>query len=512
VGVHNRRCHISLPQVESHTSKFASTGIDGLDDILYGGLQRDHLYLVEGDPGTGKTTLALQFLLAGIRQGEQGLYVTLSESKHELEGVAASHGWDISKLPIYEMTPPEEELSPEAQYTVFHPSEVELSDTMTAVLAQVEKVRPQRIVFDSLSELRMLARESLRYRRQILALKRHFAGRKCTVLLLDDRTAESNDLQLQSIAHGVIMMQSLEREIGVKRRRLEVRKMRGSRFREGFHDFTIETGGVKLYPRLVAAEHRPDFQRVAVSSGVAELDALFGGGIDSGTTTLLMGPAGCGKSTVAMRYVLSAAQQGNGAVVFSFDETTKTMLDRSRGLGMEMQGHIDSGRIAVHQIDPAEISPGEFVARARHAVDDGVKLVVIDSLNGLTNAMPAESFLFLQLHELFSYLNQRGITTLVTLAQSGFVGTNMQSPVDVSYLADSVLLFRYFEAGGSVRQALSVVKKRSGRHERTIRELSFGAGGVQVGRALEEFEGVLSGTPKFRGDMSQLEKRDRAKG
>ena len=426
--------------------------------------------------------------------------------------MAASHGWDISKLPIYEMTPSEEDLSPEAQYTVFHPSEVELSETMAAVLKQVEAVRPQRVVFDSLSELRMLARESLRYRRQILALKRYFAGKNCTVLLLDDRTAESNDLQLQSIAHGVILMQSLDREFGIKRRRLEIRKMRGSRFREGFHDFTIETGGVKVYPRLVASEHRPGFKRETVGSGVVELDALFGGGIDSGTTTLLMGPAGCGKSTVALRYVLSAAQQGNHAVVFSFDETTKTLLDRVRGLDMEMQGEIDSGHVVVQQIDPAEISPGEFVARVRSAVDDGTKLVVIDSLNGLTNAMPGEEFLMLQLHELFSYLNQRGITTLVTLAQSGFVGTHMQSPVDVSYLADSVLLFRYFEAGGAVRQALSVVKKRSGRHERTIRELSFGAGGVQVGRALEEFEGVLTGTPKFRGDVEQLEKRGRAKG
>ena len=490
----------------------AKTGVEGLDDILYGGLDRDHLYLVEGDPGTGKTTLALQFLLEGLRQGERVLYVTLSESKHELEGVAVSHGWDLSALPIYEMTPSEEDLSPEAQYTVFHPSDVELSDTMAAVLKQVEKIRPQRVVFDSLSELRMLARESLRYRRQILALKRYFAGRNCTVLLLDDRTAETNDLQLQSIAHGVVMMQSLDREFGIKRRRLEVRKMRGARFREGFHDFTIETGGVKVYPRLVAAEHRPLFDREVVGSGIPALDTLFGGGIDSGTSTLLMGPAGCGKSTVAMRYVLSAAQKGAPAVIFSFDETTKTLLGRARGLGMDLEKYVKNGQVQIQQIDPAEISPGEFIARARHAVDNETKLVVIDSLNGLMNAMPGEEFLTLQLHELFSYLSQRGVTTLVTLAQSGFVGSHMQSPVDVSYLADSVLLFRYFEADGAVRQALSVVKKRSGPHERTIRELSFGPGGVQVGKALEDFEGVLTGTPRYRGEMKLLETRGRAKG
>jgi circadian clock protein KaiC len=482
----------------------AASGIPGLDDILGGGFPSNHLYLVEGDPGTGKTTLALQFLLEGIAQGENALYVTLSESKRELEGVAASHGWDISKLPIYEMTPSEDDLSSDAQYTVFHPSDVELSDTTSAVLEQVERIRPQRVVFDSLSELRMLARESLRYRRQILALKHYFAGRNCTVLLLDDRTAEKNDLQLQSIAHGVIMMQSIEREFGVKRRRLEVRKMRGSRFREGFHDFNIQTGGVEVYPRLVASEHRTDVERTLVSSGVPALDQLLGGGIHSGTSTLLMGPAGCGKSTVAMRYVIASAQRGEKAVIFSFDETTATLLDRARGLGMDPEQHLGSARAPIEQVDPAEISPGEFVARAREAVDGGARLLVLDSLNGFMNAMPGEDFLLLQLHELLSYLNQRGVATLMTLAQSGFVGSSMQTPIDVSYLADSVLLFRYFEAGGQVRQALSVVKKRTGAHERTIRELSFEAGGVVVGKALREFDGVLSGAPRFRGEMEAL--------
>ena len=486
-------------------SGYAITGIEGLDDILNGGLPRNHLYLLEGDPGTGKTTLALQFLLAGVADGEKGLYVTLSESKRELQAVAVSHGWDLSSIPIFEMTPSEEQLTPEAQYTVFHPSDLELSDTTNSVLQQVEKIGPQRVVFDSLSELRMLAREPLRYRRQILALKQYFAGRNCTVLLLDDRTAGEHDLQLQSIAHGVIMMQSLEREFGVKRRRLEVRKLRGARYREGFHDYTIETGGVEVYPRLVASEHKPGFERELICSGITELDQLFSGGIHSGTSTLLMGPAGCGKSTIAMQYARAAADRGERAVIFSFDETTDTMLKRARGLNIELDSHVESGRVVIQQVDPAEISPGEFVARARDfAENDGTTVMVIDSLNGLLNAMPGEEFLLLQLHEMLSYLNQRGVATLMTLAQSGILGGNMNAPVDVSYLADSVLLFRYFEAGGSVRQALSVMKKRTGAHERTIRELSFAPSGIIVGRALSEFEGILTGVPRFSGAMEKL--------
>ena len=487
------------------TSGRASTGIEGLDDILNGGLPRNHLYLLEGDPGTGKTTIALQFLLAGLAAGEKGLYVTLSESKRELEAVAASHGWDLTPVPIFELAPSEEQLTPEAQYTVFHPSDLELSDTTNSVLQQVEKIGPQRVVFDSLSELRMLAREPLRYRRQILALKQYFVGRNCTVLLLDDRTASEHDLQLQSIAHGVIMMQSLEREFGIKRRRLEVRKLRGARYREGYHDFSIETGGVKVYPRLVASEHRPGFDRGIVCSGIGQLDQLFSGGIHSGTSTLLMGPAGCGKSTIAMQYACQAAARGERAVIFSFDETTDIMLERARGLNMQLGSHVESGRAVIQQIDPAEISPGEFVARARaFAESAGTSVMVVDSLNGLLNAMPGEEFLLLQLHELLSYLNQRGLATLITVAQTGIVGSQMATPVDVSYLADSVLLFRYFEAGGAVRQAPSVVKKRTGAHERTIRELTFGNDGIIVGRALSEFEGILTGVPRFVGALEKL--------
>jgi circadian clock protein KaiC len=486
------------PSGTPQTTGRVSTGIPGLDDILNGGFPRGHLYLIEGDPGTGKTTVALQFLLAGLQKGEQGLYVTLSESKQELEGVAESHGWSLAQLPIFEMMQIAEEIDPEAQYTIFHPADVELSDTITSVLKQVDAVGPQRVVFDSLSELRMLARDPLRYRRQILALKRFFAGRKCTVLLLDDRTAEKDDLQLQSIAHGVLMLHSLDRDFGVKRRRLEIRKLRASKFREGFHDYNIETGGVVVYPRLIASEHKPGFVRQLVSSGIPAIDALLGGGLHTGTSTLMIGPAGAGKSTVTMQYVMAAAQRGDCSVMFAFDESLATLLERAKGLGMDFSAHIAAGTIEIQQIDPAELSPGEFVTRVREAVEQKhAKIIVIDSLNGFLNSMPNEQALALQLHDLLAYLGQQGIATIMTLAQHGFVGASMDTPVDVSYLADSVLLFRYYEVRGEVKQAVSVVKKRTGGHERTIRELNFGKGGIKVGEALRRFEGVLTGTPRF---------------
>jgi circadian clock protein KaiC len=501
----------SLPSTSASTStrgpERIRTGVSGLDDILGGGLPKGHLYLVEGDPGTGKTTLALQFLLEGIRRGESVIYVTLSESKTELEQVAQSHGWSSDGLHIYEMVPAEDDLSPEAQYTVFHPSEVELADTITSILNQVDVTKPQRVVFDSLSELRMLARDPLRYRRQILALKRHFAGRSCTVLLLDDRTAEgSHDLQLQSIAHGVVMMQSLERDFGIKRRRLEVRKLRGSSYREGFHDYTIETGGIFVYPRLIAAEHKSGFKRKPVSSGLQELDELFGGGIDTGTSTLFLGPAGCGKSTIALRYAVSSAERGEKAVIFTFDEAFATLIERAKGLKIDTTTTLVNGTLDIQQIDPAELSPGEFVSRVRRLVEEEhLQVLVIDSMNGFLNAMPHEQFLAMQLHELLSYLGQQGVVTIMTLAQHGFMG-NMPSPIDVSYLADGVLLFRYFEYSGEIRQALSVIKKRSGPHERTIRELKFEPGTLAVGAPLRDFEGVLTGVPNFTGDESKLEK------
>ncbi|WP_334268441.1 ATPase domain-containing protein [Edaphobacter sp. HDX4] len=483
------------PEIRLHT------GIAGLDDLLQGGLPQGHLYLVEGDPGTGKTTLALQFLLEGAKRGETGMYITLSESKRELEQVAHSHGWSLDSISIYEMVPSDEDLSPEAQYTVFHPSEVELSDSVTAILKQIESVNPRRVIFDSLSEFRMLARDPLRYRRQILALKRHFASRNCTVILLDDRTAEgsTSDLQLESIAHGVIKMMSLERDFGIKRRRMEVDKLRGSSFREGFHDYTIKTGGLEIYPRLIASEHKPGFERKNVPSGLPELDELFCGGIDTGTSTLLIGPAGCGKSTIALRYAVSAAQRGEKAIIFTFDEALATLIERARALGMDPKPLMEAGLLDIQQVDPAELAPGEFISRIRNQVDhDHLRVLVIDSMNGFLNAMPHEQFLAMQLHELLAYLGQQGIATLLTLAQHGFIGVT-NTPIDVSYLADTVLLFRYFERAGAIRQALSVVKKRSGPHERTIRELLFQEGTIRVGPALSQFEGLLSGTPTFTG-------------
>jgi circadian clock protein KaiC len=477
------------------------SGIEGLDNILNGGIPANHLYLIEGDPGTGKTTLALQFLLEGVRVGDRCLYVTLSESKFELQGVAESHGWSLDAIPIFEMTPQDELINPEAQYTVFHPSEVELADTIGSVLQQVDELLPTRVVFDSLSELRMLAGNALRYRRQILGLKRYFSGRNCTVLLLDDRTAEGHDLQLQSIAHGVIIMESADREFGIKRRRLEVRKLRASRYREGFHDYAIETGGVVVYPRLIASEHLPGHQIKALSSGTPELDKLLGGGLHSGTSTLLIGPAGCGKSTIAARYAVAAAERGETAAIFTFDETLTTFIHRSSGLGMDLSGHMRSDRIRVFQLDPAEIAPGQFVHQVRQLVEEmHTTVLVIDSLNGFLNAMPGEQFLILQLHELLTYLDQQGVATILTLAQHGFLGSGMDAPVDVSYLADTVLLFRYFEEGGELRQALSVIKKRSGSHQRTIHSVSFRSGGFQVGPALTNFCGIMAGLPQTNGE------------
>ena len=482
------------------------TGIVGLDDILEGGLARDHLYLIEGDPGTGKTTIAMQFLMEGTRQGQKSLYVTLSETKAELLEIARSHGWSLEGIEIFELTPDEAQLMPETQYTVFNPSEIEMTETISAVLSEVERLQPARAVFDSLSELRLLARESLRYRRQILGLKQFFSGRKCTVLFLDDRTAEGHDKQLQSIAHGVIMLESVDREYGVKRRRLEVKKLRGSRFREGFHDYSIKRGGVEVYPRLVAAEHLLAFQPTQLKSGIAELDTLVGGGLDSGTSTLLLGPAGCGKSTVAVRYAISSVEQGACAALFAFDETLATLVKRGRGLGLDIQKHVDSGKFVLRQVDAAELSPGQMIHEIRRLVEkQNLKVLIIDSLNGFLNAMPGEKFLAMQLHELLTYVGQKGIVTLMTVAQHGFVGTNIDTPVDVSYLADTVLLFRYFEAAGEVRQALSVIKKRSGEHERTIRELVMKNGKIAVGTVLTEFEGVLTGAPTYRGNIGDLQ-------
>lgn len=481
--------------------ELVNTGIAGLDDVLGGGFSPSRLYLIEGDPGAGKTTLGLQVLLAGKARGEKGMYVSLSETKEELTAVAESHGWSLDGVSITELAPSEDSLSAEAENTMFYTSELELSETTKVVLLEVERTKPTLIVFDSLSEMRLLAQSSLRYRRQILALKQFFIGRKCTVVLLDDRTSDAADLQLQSIAHGVVSLEQRSPEYGVMQRRMQILKMRGKPFRPGYHDYIIARGGLRVFPRLVASEHHDDFEPAQVKSGIPGLDALMNGGLDKGTSTLLMGPAGSGKSTLAVQYAIAAAARGERAALFLFEENRKTLLARSAGLGQDVKGHLAAGHLTIRQVDPGEMSPGEFVSLVRAEVEENrCSVVMIDSLNGYLNAMPEVRFLTLQLHELLTYLSQRGVTTLLVVAQHGLVG-NMQAPIDVSYLADSVLLLRFFEASGCMRIALSVVKKRSGAHERTIRELEFGHDGIKVGKPLEEFQGILTGVPTYvRGD------------
>lgn len=480
----------SLPPTQS-----SATGIAGLDDILDGGFTPHRVYLLEGVPGSGKTTLALQYLLEGARRGETVLYVTLSETEEELRSMAHSHGWDISGVTIRELVPPEDSLQPAEQYTMFHPSEVELSETTRAVLLDVERLKPSRLVIDSLSELRLLAGDPLRYRRHILALKQFFRGRNCTVMLLDDLTSNSRDLQVQSLAHGVLVLEQLLPEYGSDRRRLRILKHRGRRFRGGYHDYIIATGGLQVYPRLVAAEHRREVQVERLACGIDTLDALLGGGLERGTSTLIVGAAGTGKSSLAAQFVATCAARGQRSVMFIFDESRHTLLTRARGLGIALDEFVDSGMVEVRQVDPAELTPGELVHRIRQAVSEGVQCVVLDSLNGYLNAMPGERYLTIQLHELLMYLGERGVATLLVGAHHGLVGTHMQAPVDASYLADTVLMLRYFESRGEVRQAISVVKKRGGTHERTIRELRLEPGGIRIGEPLRHFRGVLTGVP-----------------
>lgn len=479
-----------------------ATGIAGFDDILGGGLPRNRIYLLQGEPGVGKTTVALQFLLSGAREGEAGLYITLSETKDELEEVARSHGWNLGPIKLFEMASLAEQLKGDADGTFFHPSEIELNQTTKALLEEVERVKPSRVVFDSLSEMRMLAETPLRYRRQILQLKQFLAGNECTVLLLDDSSAETRDLQIESVAHGVIKLEKSTPDYGVFRRRININKVRGIRFREGYHDVVIKKGGLVIFPRLVAAEHQTAFKREAVSSGIAQLDALLGGGLDRGTSTMFIGPPGTGKSTVAARFAVSAAERGEKVLFLCFDESMGTLLARAAQLEMNMARHIKDGLIEVQQIDPAEISPGEMAARVSHAVEQhSARMVVIDSINGYLNAMPNERFLNLQLHELLAFLNQQGIVTIMLLAQHGLMG-NTQSIVDLTYLSDTVLLLRYFEAFGCVKQALSVIKKRSGTHERTIREIKIAKGGIEVGEPLTNMQGVLTGVPSIKSERS----------
>jgi circadian clock protein KaiC len=490
--------------MKSVFSKLCSTGMDGLDQILGGGLPRNRLYLLQGEPGAGKTTLAMRFLLDGAAKGESGLYVTLSETKDELLSVAESHGWDLSAITILELSAIEAQLGEAQENTFFHPSELELDKTAKLVTDEVERVKPMRMAIDSLSEFRLLAEVPLRYRRQLLKLKQFFAGRHTTVLLLDDQSADKSDLHVQSIAHGVITLCALPATVGGQQRQLQINKLRGVKFSEGFHDYSIVKGGLEVFPRLVASKHHRDFEQDPVSSGIPEFDKLLGGGLDRGTSNLFIGPAGTGKSTLAIHHAIFAADRGEKAVVFAFDENIQVINTRTSGLGLALDKHLKSGRIRIQQIDPAELSPGEFATAAVRAVEkDNARVVVIDSLNGYLNGMPDGKFLALQLHELLTYLSQQGVVSILTVAQHGLVGV-MQSPVDVTYLADTVILLRYFEAGGRVKKAVSVMKKRSGSHENTIREFAAGPKGIKIGEPLEDFHGILTGVPVFHGEKEML--------
>jgi circadian clock protein KaiC len=481
----------------------AATGVPGLDDVLYGGLPRDRLYLVDGNPGVGKTTLALQFLLEGVRRGEKCLYVTLSETKVELDAVADSHGWSLEGIAIIELSEIEQTLTTKSKNSLFQPAEVELNNLSTLLLERIAELQPSRLVLDSLSEMRLLAQNALRYRRQILTFKQRFSQTRCTVLLLDDRSAIGPDVQVQSIVHGMLSLFVRPLKFGINRRYLSVTKLRGARFIEGNHDYVINRGGLMLFPRLVAAEYPVDFKEGTFSSGNAELDALVGGGLDAGTSNLLMGPAGTGKSTVASVFADAAASRGEKVIFFAFDESVHTLLRRAHAMGLDFKAHMDAGLLTVQQIDPAEIAPGELANKIVECVEKNqIRMIVLDSLNGYVNAMPQEDYINLHLHELLSFLNQRGVVTIMTLAQQGLIGT-MGVPVDVSYLADTVVLTRYFEARGSVRKAISIIKKRSGAHESTIRELEMTQTGLRIGHALSDFEGVLRGVPTFVGSSKE---------
>jgi circadian clock protein KaiC len=483
----------------------ALVGVPGLDEILAGGLKTGHVYLLEGNPGTGKTTIALKFLLEGAAKGEKGLYITLSETDAELRDGANSHNWKIDEnIEVFELVPPESLLDPDKQQSLLYSSDLELGETTKMIFDAIARVKPQRIVLDSLSEIRLLAQNSLRYRRQILALKHYFARNDATVLMLDDLTSDTLDKTVHSVVHGVIRLEELAPDYGAERRRLRVMKYRGTRFRGGWHDFVILTGGVRVFPRLVASEHRTDFERTPVGSGIGELDILLGGGVERGSSVLVLGPAGTGKSTFCFQFVTAAVKRGEKAVMFVFDEELGLLMARSRTMGFDFQKMIDDGVLTIEQIDAAELSPGEFAHRVRERVDFAkAKTVVIDSLNGYSSSMPDEASLVLHMHELLQYLNRQGATTFLTVAQHGLVG-DMKTPVDITYLADSVVLLRYFEAMGRVKRAVSIIKKRTGPHEDTIREYTIGKHGLTFGGPLDEFQGVLRGVPLYVGKSDAI--------
>ena len=492
------------PRKVDKTIEKAELGVRGLDDITVGGLARGRLFLLEGNPGTGKTTIATQFLMAGAAAGERALYITLSETEDELRAGAASHGWSLDGVDIFELVPPESLLDDEQQQSLLYSSDLELGETTRRIFEAYEKVKPTRVVLDSLSEIRLLAQSSLRFRRQILALKHYFARSGATVLMLDDMSGEANDRTMHSVAHGVFRLEELSPEYGAERRRLRVVKYRGQRYRGGYHDFVIETGGVRVFPRLVSAEHRKPFKREVLATESAALNALLGGGVERGSSVLILGPAGTGKSLLALTFIVAAIQRGEHAGMFVFDEELGLLFERAKGLGISLQEMVDTGRLFIEQIDAAELTPGELSERVRRCVEENhARTVVIDSLNGYQAAMPEEQALILHMHELLQYLNRQGASSFLTVAQHGLVG-DMKAPVDVTYLADTVLLLRYFEAFGRVRRAISVIKKRTGAHEDTIREYQIGSSGITLGEPLMSFQGVLRGVPELVQDTAAL--------
>ncbi|MAT69853.1 MAG: circadian clock protein KaiC [Planctomycetaceae bacterium] len=492
-----------LSEIEAQAPALISSGDDRLDYVLGGGFAKNCTILIEGDPGAGKTTLALTFALEGVRKGGSCLYICLSESEEDLKAVADSHGLSLEGLHIADLSPGSEALN-ENTTTMFHPSDVELSELTTAITNAFEQHSPTRVVIDSLGELRHLSQSELRYRRQLIALKSYFRSKECTVLFIDDRK-EIADLQLQSVARGTIELQKSTPNYGRIRRRLQVSKMRGQRVRTGFHEFTIERGGLQIYPRLVAAEHQRTFEPGMLTSGIAELDSLLSGGLRYGTSTLITGAAGTGKSSLTAQYAHAAIQQGGAAAIYAFDETAGNYITRSEGLGIPIGADRESGKLVLKQVDSAELSPAEFAWHARRAVEElNCRVVVIDSLNGYLHAMPDEHYLRGQLHELLSYFSQLGVCTLITLSQHGLIGTDVESPVETSYLADANILLRYFEHSGRVRKAISVVKKRAGGHEASIRELALSSNGIRISEPLDDFQGVLAGVPEYLGTHDPL--------